>query len=262
MSADHWFIFDNSNLLLSPSENTYKPLTSSDVSSLLPKCIHQHLLNAGTGNNAYCASLIPDTSLPGNIIAIPLRKALNTLGEKWYSLIVKSYSVIQWDKNHQYCGRCGNRTEHQSTTFERKCTNCQLLMYPRISPSIIVCITKQDKILMARSPHYPPGTYGLIAGFVEAGENLEETVHREVKEEIGIQVKNLHYHSSQPWPFPDSLMIGFTAEYAGGELIIDHQEIEHADWYSYDKLPGWPSSSISIAHTLINDFVTKQTSST
>ena len=112
---------------------------------------------------------------------------------------------------------------------------------------------------MARGPHFPPGVYGLIAGFVEIGESLEETIHREVKEEVGIEIKNLSYFGSQAWPFPDSLMIAFVADYASGEIVIDKNEIEVAGWYRYDNLPGLPSMNISIASTLLENFVTSCT---
>ena len=111
---------------------------------------------------------------------------------------------------------------------------------------------------MSRSPHFPPGRYGLIAGFVEAGESIEAAAYREVEEEVGIKIKNLRYFGSQSWPFPDSLMIAFIAEYASGELIIDHNEIEDAGWYRYDNLPGKPSSSVSIAKKLIEHYIEEQ----
>ena len=112
---------------------------------------------------------------------------------------------------------------------------------------------------MARGPHFLPGVYALIAGFVESGESLEETVHREVLEEVGIYVKNLSYYGSQPWPFPDSLMIAFKADYASGDIAIDRKEIEEAGWYRYDNLPGRPSTSASISSKLLDDYVSHAT---
>ena len=120
---------------------------------------------------------------------------------------------------------------------------------------MIVLIHQDDHLLMARSAHFPPGVYGLIAGFVEAGESIEEAVHREVKEEVGLTIKSLVYCGSQPWPFPDSLMMAFTADYEAGEITMDQVEIEDAGWYKYDKLPGLPSMALSIAMKLIDDFV-------
>lgn len=260
MPSERWFIFNNDQLLLKKEGDAYSPLTVDQSRLLLPHCIHHHMIKEDAEDRVYSAELAPNTHLPGNIEPVPLRKALNMLGETYYSLIVRGYSILLWDKNHQFCGRCGAATQHKPNLFERFCPACELAMYPRISPSIIVRITKGNQILMARSPHFAAGVYALIAGFVEAGENLEEAVHREVKEEVGINITNLRYYASQPWPFPDSLMIGFTADYLSGELVIDHNEIEQADWYQYDQLPGWPSSSISISRKLIDDFVLHQKS--
>ena len=207
----------------------------------------------------YCAEINTSHALSKEYTFIPLKKALDTLDPQWYGIATKAFAVLNWDKNHQFCGRCGavlrDHQAHNPLAFERECPNCQLLFYPRISPSVIVRIRKGDKILMARSPHFPPGAFGLIAGFVEAGESLEEAVHREVQEEVGIRINNLHYFGSQPWPFPDSLMVGFTADYQSGELVIDKTELEQAGWYRYDKLPGRPSTRTSISTKLIDDFI-------
>lgn len=132
---------------------------------------------------------------------------------------------------------------------------CHLSFFPRISPSIIVLIKKADHLLMARSPHFLPGVYGLIAGFIDAGESIEEAVHREVKEEVGLKIKNLSYFGSQQWPFPDSLMIAFTADYCSGDITINPDEIEEAGWYKYNNLPGRPQTSVSIASKLIDNFI-------
>lgn len=253
---ENWFIFQNDRLLLIIDTNHFP--TGLIFSQLEVHFVRKINLGLFNNINCYAAEIASDVLLPAEINAIPLRKAFELLGIDWFRTAAKAFSIINWDKTHQFCGRCGHKTSHKSASFERICDACGLSLYPRISPSVIVMIKNNDQILMARGYHFPPGAYGLIAGFVEAGENLEEAVHREVAEEVGIKIKNLQYFDSQAWPFPDSLMVGFTAEYASGELTIDHNEIEHADWYRYDNLPGKPSVSISIARKLIDFFVTQQ----
>lgn len=185
---------------------------------------------------------------------VTTREALHVINSKEFSMLARGLSLIQWDKHHRFCGQCAKETTLTKQAFERHCIDCQMNYYPRISPAIIVLIHRGDEILMARSSHFPPGIYALIAGFVEAGETLEEAVHREVFEEVGIKIKNLSYYGSQPWPFPDSLMIGFTAEYESGDILIDKNELEDAGWYRYNQLPGLPSFPMSMAFEMIHQF--------
>jgi len=255
---EYWFIFQSDKLLLMKENNEHKLPSLTSLSTLKLNFLRQHKLGKFNKVSCYCAEIDDGITMPASIEAIPLRKAFEILGIDWYSAAVKASSVINWDKNHQFCGRCGNTTVHKQGTFERICNTCGLSQYPRISPSMIVLIRRDDQLLMARSPHFPPGAYGLIAGFVEVGESIEDAVHREVKEEVNIEIKNLRYFGSQSWPFPDSLMFGFIADYAAGELLIDRNEIEAAGWYRYDNMPGRPSTSLSIARRLIDHFVTEQ----
>jgi len=258
---EYWFIFQNDKLLIMRNEKT--PLSNSTIiTSLKHDLIKPHKLAQFDKTVIYCAELKTDFILPDTIETLSLRKALELLGDKWYNIAAKSFAIINWDKNHHYCGRCGTETKQDSDMFERVCPSCALEFYPRISPSIIVRIQKEDHILMARSHHFIPGAYGLIAGFIEAGESVEDAIHREVHEEVGITIKNLRYFGSQAWPFPDSLMIAFTAEYQSGELQINPKEIEDAGWYRFDNLPGRPSSSISIAKKLVDQFITEQNQKT
>jgi len=187
---------------------------------------------------------------------MPLKQACLLLPADYFPLMSKAAQIVRWNIEHQFCSLCGSPTHHpvQEGLWEKHCLKCHHIFYPRIAPSIIVLIKKGDQILMARGSHFPEGVYALIAGFVEPGESLEEAVHREVMEEVGITIKNLRYHSSQSWPFPNSFMLAFTAEYAEGEIRIDAHEIESAGWYSKNNLPGRPSSSFSVAAQLINDF--------
>jgi NAD+ diphosphatase len=256
-----WFIFQNDQLLIAQENNEKKLLIKNHVEQLQQSLIRRFSLSIHNQRLIYSAELRPDIALPDNLIRVPFKQALEIIGMEWYSIATRAFSIINWDKNHHYCGRCGNQTEKVAHAFERVCSMCRLSFFPRISPSIIVRINRGDELLLARSPHFNPGVYALIAGFVEAGETLEQAVARETHEEIGIYLKEVRYVGSQPWPFPDSLMIAFTAEYASGELKINYDEIEDAGWYRYDRLPGRPSSSISIANQLINQFISEQSKS-
>ncbi len=138
-----------------------------------------------------------------------------------------------------------------------RCTRCGMMHFPRLSPAAIVLVKREDRILLAHSPGFPQGLYSVLAGFVEPGESIEEAVVREVREEVGIEVTNVRYFGSQPWPFPNSLMIGFTADYTGGDLAPEPTEIEDAGWYTADDLPPLPPK-VSIARAMIDDFVNQQ----
>jgi NAD+ diphosphatase len=246
-----WFIIQRNEFLL--LNNTLP--NELDIASLSTHFIRRFRLGAFQGSEYRCAELPQDLKINEEFNVVPVRQALSLFSTEQFGIGVKAYSVINWDKNHQFCGRCGTPTVHPGKNFERICPACKISFFPRISPSIIVLIHKKDQLVMARSPHFLPGVYGLIAGFVEIGESLEEAVHREVEEEVGLQIKNLNYFGSQPWPFPDSLMVAFTAEYAAGEIKIDQDEIEEAGWYNYDNLPGRPSTAVSIASRLLDSFI-------
>jgi NAD+ diphosphatase len=159
--------------------------------------------------------------------------------------------LIRFDLDTRFCGRCGAQNRQLLTERAKSCSACGLVTYPRISPAIIVLVQNGDRVLLARSPRFPPGQYSIIAGFVESGENLEHAVRREVREETGIEITGIRYTGSEPWPFPDSLMIGFTAEYAGGEIRIDNHEIVSAGWFDRDHLPLLPPP-MSISRAIID----------
>ena|SRR3990167_999261 len=253
-----WFIFQHDHVLSMNNGNDVF-LTDERLSHIKIHLLHHFIIGHVKQTAIHCAELKSDDPLPKHLHLIPFKKVLNTLDKDWFSMATKAYAIIQWDKNHQFCGRCGSQTTQTPHTFERICIHCSLTFYPRISPSIIVLIQKADQILMARSHHFMQGVYALIAGFVEPGETLEEAVHREVKEEVGLTIRNITYFGSQFWPFPDSLMIAYTAHYANGEIKINPAEIEEAGWYTADKIPGYPSSSLSIAKRLIDHFIENHT---
>jgi NAD+ diphosphatase len=163
---------------------------------------------------------------------------------------------FDWDRTHLYCGRCGTPTELKPSERARQCPNCGQVHYPRIAPAVMALVQRGDQLLLARSPHFVPGMYSALAGFVEPGESLEHCLVREVKEEVGIKVGNLRYFSSQPWPFPHSLMIAFNCDWVEGEITPDPSEIEAAGWFDLERLPVLPNK-ISIARRLIDSTIAK-----
>lgn len=191
---------------------------------------------------------------PDGMILQGLRELYGTLDEDLYVVSGRAIQIVEWDRTHQYCGHCATPTTQLSHERAKRCPKCELVNYPRLSPAIIVLVSRGDEILLARAPRFPPGMYSVLAGFVEPGESLEETVVREVREEVGIEVKDIRYFGSQPWPFPNSLMIGFTATYASGDIVIEPQELVEAGWFSKDNLPQIPPK-LSIARKLIDSFV-------
>lgn len=164
------------------------------------------------------------------------------------------HQLMSWYGNNRFCGKCGSKTELKTDERATVCPHCKLTVYPKISPAVIVAITCKDRILLARGKHYKGDFYSLIAGYVDVGESIEETVAREVKEEIGLDIRNLKYYSSQPWPFSGSLMLAFTAEADDQQaIVIDEEEIHEAAWFTRGNLPKH-AASLSIAGSLIAAF--------
>jgi NAD+ diphosphatase len=155
-----------------------------------------------------------------------------------FEFVARAFQVDLFLRTHQFCGQCGEKMTLIDWELATQCKPCNHRCYPRISPCIIVAIRNKEKILLAQGVHHKPGQFSIIAGFVESGETLEQAVHREVGEEVGIKVKNLKYFGSQPWPFPHSLMVGYTAEYDSGELVLCEKEILSADWFTLDSMPS------------------------
>jgi NAD+ diphosphatase len=252
MHTIFYLVFHVDNVALVKKGDTYELPQADDFEPVDQK----HLYNiAQVDDKVYYAVEVEDASPYPTVEWFSLRQSCNLLDENFFPIVSKASQVIQWDKEHQFCSWCGSATTLKEKAWERQCVDCEKVFYPRISPSIIVLIKKEDHILMARGPHFEPGVYALIAGFVEPGETIEAATHREVQEEVGITIKNLRYYGSQSWPFPHSLMLAFVAEYEAGDIKIDETEIEAAGWYRKECLPGYPRTSLSIAAKLIQDFV-------
>ena len=197
-----------------------------------------------------------DIPLPAGFQALGLRSAHGHLSEELFVVAGTALQKVEWLRSHGFCSRCGHATERHANHEALACTSCGRLHFPRLAPAVIVLIERDREMLLARSPTFPEGVYSTVAGFVEPGESLEQAVHREIREEVGVEVEDVRYFGSQPWPFPHSLMIGFVARWAGGDIRIDGDEIEHARWFSADDLPKLPSS-MSIARRLVDDFLAR-----
>lgn len=172
-----------------------------------------------------------------------------------FSPVGKAVQLLHWLKSHRCCGYCGAPMQPHHIERALCCTRCNTHVYPRISPCVIVLITRGDEILLARHAGRGSSWFSCLAGFMEVGETPEETIHREVREETSIAVCNIRYVSSQSWPFPSQLMLGFFADYAGGEIQVDGKEIVEARWFSPQELPQTPGAGISVAGQLIELFL-------
>lgn len=189
-------------------------------------------------------------AVPQGLQCLSLRNAWNLLDREQHALATRAKLLRTWDREHRFCGVCGTPTQPMASEPARICPACQHRAYPRLSPAIMVLIHRGNELLLARSPHFRPGMYSALAGFVEPGESLEECAHREVMEEVGVRIKNLRWFDSQPWPFPHSLMLAFHADYVDGDIVPQPGEIEAAAWFPIDALPELPSSD-SIAYRLL-----------
>lgn len=208
-------------------------------------------LDLNTGKDVIARDLLPDESIPEGLQLVPIRQLLTLWNSKQFEDASRAVQLLEWRRNHKFCSHCGNKTVPHSKEFAMICPSCNYHQYPRVQPCVITIITRgDDEVLLARNARNPRPVYGLIAGFVEVGETLEEAVRRETLEEVGIEVKNLQYLASQPWPFPSNLMLAFRAEYAGGELQLQEEEIADAAFFKFDQLPEIPFAG-SIAHAMI-----------
>jgi NAD+ diphosphatase len=186
--------------------------------------------------------------------SVPLRAAMMGFPAPLAGLASRAAQVLDWDRTHRFCGVCGTPTEHQAGERARRCPACGHTAYPRISPAMMALVWRPGELLLARAPHFVNQMYSALAGFVEAGESIEHCIHREVAEEVGVRVDDLRYYGSQSWPFPNSLMIAFTARWTGGEIVPQPGEIADAQWFPIDALPHIPPR-FSISGHLIRDTV-------
>jgi NAD+ diphosphatase len=250
----HWFLFQGTQILVQREESrAWVPLvTGPHELGLEP--VRTQYLGTFAGRHCYSGECAPDVPAPDEYIWSGLRALFSLVDDAMFALAGRAVQIMDWDRSHQYCGRCGTPTLVKPGERARQCPACGQIHYPRIAPAVMALVQRGDQLLLARSPHFVPGMYSALAGFVEPGESLEHCLVREVKEEVGVKVANLRYFSSQSWPFPHSLMIAFNCDWVEGEITPDPGEIEAAGWFGLDHLPVLPNK-ISVARRLIDSTI-------
>lgn len=252
----YWFAFCANKMLVKiDNDNSSIPyLNNLQELNILP--VRTQYLGLLQGRPCYSAELATSTNAPEGMNFIDLRSLYGVIDEDLFHLAGKAFQIVSWDQMHQFCGRCGSPTQEQLGERAKICPKCGFISYPRICPATITAVLKDNKILLAHAKNFKGNMFSLIAGFLEPGETLEECVQREIMEEVSIKVKNIKYLGSQPWPYPNSMMIGFTAEYESGEISVDGEEISEAGWFDVGNLPELPSK-VSIAREIIDWYISQ-----
>lgn len=243
-----WFVFCKDQLLVSSDHHSLP---------IHPPLPHKEELLIGTLNKTHIyACHVEEQTPPLGWTFCPLRSLFESLSDDHFALAGRSMNLLRWFDSHKYCGYCGHETRLKTDERSCVCTNCEHHFYPNLAPAIMALVRRENQILLAHAKNFPRKCYSVIAGFVDPGETLEQCVMREVFEEVGVEVENICYFASQPWPFSHSLMIGFTCDWKSGEIKIDPKEIVDAQWFDINALPEHPSP-YSLSSLLIQSACTK-----
>ena len=254
----YYFVFCKDELVLEQREDgTYTiPLREEPPTEVKPWTTILNITPLdGVEVKAYNidAPITTDSSAHASFEMCPLRQSYYKLPEALYLKAGKCAELLYWHRNTKFCGVCGGQM-HFHTDISKRCEMCGKEVWPQLATAIIVLIRKgDDEVLLARGRNFKSDFYGLIAGFVETGETLEQAVEREVMEETGLTIKNIRYFDSQPWPYPSGLMVGFTADYDSGEIHVQREELKKCAWFHRDHLPTLPEK-LSIARRLIDQW--------
>lgn len=230
-------------------------LTDKDFDQLQLFLKQKILIGQWKDHDCEVWDLTPDSTAAPDLQLVELRSLLAHSTDSAFSLASRAVQLVQWSNTHKYCSRCSGPLSRQLNEHAMHCKDCNVHFYPRISPCIIVIVTHKDKCLLARQSKWPEGRYSALAGFIEAGESAEQAVHREVYEEVGIEIDDLRYVGSQSWPFPGQLMLGFMAKAKSQEICIDGIEISDAQWWHYQQLPEFIPPVTIMAGRLIQSFI-------
>ena len=251
-----WFVFYNDQVLLEKKDGSYTiPCTSEAPIALNGHIIH----DLATLNGHACKAVATDQPIEENeqFMLVDLRGSYDFIPHQQFNMAGKAREILYWDKTTTYCPVCGTPTK-QFMPIAKKCPSCSYEMFPNISTAILALVRKGDSILLVRAHNFRGPFHGLVAGFLETGETLEECVQREVLEETGLKVGNITYFGNQAWPFPSGLMVGFIADYVSGEITLQEEELSHGAFYTRDNLPEIPRK-LSLARKMIDWWINEPT---
>jgi NAD+ diphosphatase len=252
-----WFAFAGSDLLVAERGGGDAPFAvpvARDLAALGLAPVRTQYLGTLDGAACFSAELAHGTAPPPGHQLLGIRALYGRMDPTEFDLAGTAFQVQHWDRTHLFCAVDGTALEARAHERAKRCPRCERDYFPRLSPCAIVLVHDGPRVLLTRQPRFPQGMYGLVAGFVEAGETLEECAAREVREETGLEVEDVRYFGSQPWPFPHQVMVGFFARHAGGTLTVDTTELEEARWFDASAMPQLPPR-LSIARQMIDAFL-------
>ncbi|MCB1694413.1 MAG: NAD(+) diphosphatase [Pseudomonadales bacterium] len=252
-SAWHFVFVGNEIAQRFDQNGQWLPFTEADAAMIAGLDHVSHYM--GRIGDRHCFAV--DAKALQDVPVSGLRSLFGHTDNLMFGLASRAVQVVEWYRTHQFCGRCGGRNREHDRDRAMVCDDCGIHAYPRLSPSMIVLIHRDNQVLLARNHRFPEGMYSTLAGFVEPGESVEETIRREVKEEVGVNVHNLEYQGSQSWPFPNSLMLGYLAEYESGDIVLQEDEIADAAWFDGDNLPSIPGK-VAISRWLIDLWLSRR----
>ena len=254
MERKYWFVFCKGDLLLKKtSDGCYTIPYQEEAPTPLKEWTNVHTITPFGDDDVRTYTIDSPVTDNPRYEMCGLRATYNKLPHELYQIAGKCQEILYWDANTRFCGVCGGPMK-MHTEISKRCTHCGKEIWPLLATAIIVLIRREDKVLLVHARNFRGKFFGLVAGFVETGETLEEAVVREVHEEVGIKIKNIRYFASQPWPYPCGLMVGFTADYVSGELHLQRSELDDAGWFDRDHLPPVPDK-MSIARQLIDSWL-------
>ena len=252
----YWFVFCKTDIMLKKESEHYTiPLSEEPPVTLHP---WTHVLNVTPmEDGTEVKAVMIDQPITDNPLyeMCGLRPSFYHLSKELYLKAGKCHELLYWDNNTKFCGVCGAPMKIH-TDISKRCTNCGKEVWPQLATAVIVLVHREDEVLLVHARNFKTDFYGLVAGFVETGETLEEAIHREVEEETGIKIKNIRYFGSQPWPYPCGLMVGFNADYDDGDIHLQQSELSKGAWFTKDNLPTIPEP-LSIARMILDDWTNK-----